>query len=150
MEAVRSAGSKDLWIAGQRGLIKDLLDALVCLPRRLYGILLLERPKISLAPIRAFFDTVLDAESYRFLPTDEMLEALTAANRTDLLIGGSADPASRTLTLIRGDLKPLVVPFSMFPRTVKGVKPDFARFALLDHGQTVKLGAYEASTDAIL
>lgn len=85
-----------------------------------------------------------------FLPADELLEALAAENRADLFIGGSVDPSSQTITLWRGSLEPLIVPFTAFEVSGDGTAPDFRRFSVTDSGQTVRLGEYEAAADALL
>lgn len=54
------------------------------------------------------------------------------------------------MVLIRGDLTSLVVPFSWFVARPNGPKPDFADFEVIDSGQTIKLGGYEAAADAVL
>jgi len=51
---------------------------------------------------------------------------------------------------VRGDRQTVVVPFSLFEETANGVRPDFDALSFTDYGHTVKLGEYEASTDAIL
>jgi hypothetical protein len=58
--------------------------------------------------------------------------------------------AANALVLYRGDLEPVVVPWSWFRARPSGPKPDFAELDVVDAGQTVKLGDYEAATDAIL
>jgi DNA-binding Xre family transcriptional regulator len=50
------------------------------------------------------------------------------------------------MTLWRGDLEPLTA----FEKSGDGVRPDFARFAVADYGQTIRLGDYEAAADALL
>lgn len=85
-----------------------------------------------------------------FLPAEELLETLAAENREDLFIGGSVDPASQTITLWRGTLDPLTVPFTAFEVSGDGTAPDFLRFSVTDSGQTVRLGEYEAAADALL
>lgn len=85
-----------------------------------------------------------------FLPAEELAEVLEADNRSDLFIGGSVNPATDTITFWRGDLQPLTVPFSAFEKSGKGTKPDFSKFSVIDCGQTVELGDYEAAVDAIL
>lgn len=85
-----------------------------------------------------------------FLPPEELLEALADDTREDLFIGGSIDHATRTITLWRGNLASLTVPFSAFPESGEGMRPDFHKFSVTDSGQTVKLGRYEAAADAIL
>jgi DNA-binding Xre family transcriptional regulator len=66
------------------------------------------------------------------------------------LIGGSVDQVSRTITLWRGNLTALTVPFSAFEKSGDGTEPDFDQFSVADCGQTVRLGEYEAAADAIL
>jgi len=72
--------------------------------------------------------------------------------RIDLIvfIGGSVDHDTTTITFWRGNLKSLTVPFSAFEKSGTGTKPDFNEFAVIDCGQTVQLGEYEAAVDAIL
>ena len=47
-------------------------------------------------------------------------------------------------------MTPLTVPFSTFEKSGDGTEPDFNKFAVIDCGQTVQLGNYEAAVDAIL
>ena len=84
------------------------------------------------------------------LPQDELAEALAAENRADLFVGGLLDHSSEMVTLLRGNLKTLAVPFSAFPMSGDGIVPDFDDFAVTDSGQTVRFGEYEAAADAIL
>ncbi len=85
-----------------------------------------------------------------FLPPEELAEALSAENRSDLFIGGTVDSQNKVVTLWRGDLRSLAVPFSAFAPSGDEVKPDFKAFSVTDYGHTVRLGEYEAATDAIL
>jgi DNA-binding Xre family transcriptional regulator len=78
------------------------------------------------------------------------VEVLEADHRPDLFIGGSVNHATDTITFWRGNLMPLTVPFSAFEKSGNGTKPDFNEFAVIDCGQTVQLGDYEAAVDAIL
>ena len=84
------------------------------------------------------------------LPRGELGEVLAAKNRDDLFIGGTVSHDTATITLRRGNLESLVVPFAAFNRPSDGVSPDFSHFAVTDYGQTIKLGDYEAGSDAIL
>lgn len=68
----------------------------------------------------------------------------------DLFIGGYADPKTQTLTLVRGDLRRLSVPVSIFRPSGIGEKADAFRLAFTDRGNTVRLGDYQAAADAIL
>jgi len=80
----------------------------------------------------------------------ELLEALTAPNRSDLFIGGAVDAAAKVITLIRGDLDSVVVPFDWFKAGPASARPNFGDFEIIDSGQTVRLGEFEASADAVL
>ena len=51
---------------------------------------------------------------------------------------------------MRGDIKPVVAPFSIFQESGDATAPDFTRLRLTDYGRTVALGDYEAAADAIL
>jgi hypothetical protein len=44
----------------------------------------------------------------------------------------------------------LVVPLSLFAPRPTGPKPDFSDFEVIDSGQTIRLGQYEAAADAVL
>jgi len=121
--------------------------------RRLGHLVLLEPPDHAHVPVlRSLFTQVTGDESvYRFLPPEELIDVLTAPfeERQDLFIGGMVDEALEAIVLVRGNLRPIVVPLSSF-RPSGGTRPDPDRFAVVDHGQTVKLGAYESAHDAIL
>src|SRR5262249_54995658 len=84
------------------------------------------------------------------LPVDELTEVLASENRENLLIGAAADADDRTLILYRGTLEPLLVPMAWFRARHGGPKPDPSKLAVTDFGQTVRLGTYEAATDAML
>jgi hypothetical protein len=85
-----------------------------------------------------------------FLPAGELAEVLEAKNRADLFIGGSVDKATNTITFWRGDLEPLMVSFSAFEKSGDGTAPELGEFSVIDCGQTVQFGPYEAAVDAIL
>jgi hypothetical protein len=106
-------------------------------------------------PQRAFLHVlfrfiVSEEEASHLLPREELLAVLAAPNRDDLLIGGAVDADDGVAVLYRGNLEPVVVPLDWFKVSGDGTRPDPARFAITDFGQTVKLGDYEASTHAIL
>ena len=79
-----------------------------------------------------------------------LVEALGADNRADLFIGGEVIRARSEVLLYRGNFEPLTVPLQWFASSPNSPEPDPAAFAVTDYGQTVRLGSYEASTDAIL
>lgn len=103
------------------------------------------QPRFSF--LESIFRKVVAAEV--LLGADELSEALVAPNREDLFVGGTVDWDDEVLLLFRGNLEQVSVPFAWFSR-LPARRPDFERFALIDYGNTVKLGDYEAATDAIL
>lgn len=118
--------------ADQRLLVLEPLDAV-------------ERSCLNL-----LFRVVVEGASVSaLLRSEELAEALTAANRGDLFVAGVVNATARAVVLFRGTLEPVVVPFDWFTRASADA-PDFAAFALADHGQTVCFGEYEASADAVL
>jgi hypothetical protein len=106
---------------------------------------LVSQPRISF--LESIFRKVVAAEV--LLSAEELGEALVAPQRAELFVGGTVDWDDNALVLLRGNLEQLSVPFEWFSR-LPGRNPDPARFALIDYGNTVKLGDYEAASDAIL
>jgi len=84
------------------------------------------------------------------LPVEELVEVLKRPNRSDFCIGGSVDSGHRMAVLVRGSLDVLPVPLSVFKPSGNGTEPDFDDFEVIDHGQTLRFGKYEASFDAAL
>lgn len=80
----------------------------------------------------------------------DLLDVVESYKRRDLFIGGAVDADDEALVLYRGDFSSLLVPFGWFePRPAAG-PPDWTRFQVTDFGQTLRMGDYEAATDAIL
>lgn len=84
------------------------------------------------------------------LPREVLRTALQSQDRTDRFVGGMVDKKAGIVTLWRGDLTSLVVPFSAFPPTANGIRPDWDRFTVTDYGHTLRFGSYEAAADAVL
>ncbi len=99
-----------------------------------------------------FAHIVGDSPGYRWLQKDELSEVLFdhSIDRSDFIIAAASDPVTRTISLIRGNCRPLVVPFAFFEPSGDGAKPDFAGVRVTDFGRTIALGEYEAAVDAIL
>lgn len=100
--------------------------------------------------LSSLFRRITFAVDGGFIPAVEMAEVLRAVHRANLLIGGFVNEATQTITLWRGNLKSLTVPFSAFEKSVEATRPDFNEFSVTDCGQTVKLGGCEATVEAIL
>ncbi|HEX8359461.1 MAG TPA: helix-turn-helix transcriptional regulator [Longimicrobium sp.] len=100
--------------------------------------------------LSTLFRYVLTPEVAKFSPFDELIAILDSPRRKDLFVGGVVDSIDRVLILYRGDLDRVVVPFNWFTEKPATVQPAFDSLEIIDYGQTVRLGSYEAATDAIL
>jgi Helix-turn-helix len=112
----------------------------------------LSPPRVESVPaLLGLFHPVFGVtEGSRWLNLPELLDAISADDAADRFIGGSVDAESKTLTLIRGDITAIVIPFAIFAESGDGTTADFARLRLTDFGRTIALGDYEASADAVL
>lgn len=148
------------WISTTTEHTQDLLRAASTFlashhgTKRVFGdLLMLQSPRAeSLPAIRTFFRRVVgEVGAVKLLPPDELAEVLVAPKdeARDVFIGGLYDPATETVSLIRGNLETVVVPLSLF-RASGTASPDPTMFAVTDYGHTSNLGAYEASADAVL
>jgi hypothetical protein len=143
--------SNALWISYDKMLTRELLKR-IARPNVLLGeaVFLHDLAPKSIAALTSYFRHFAFSEDGSFLPPEELAEVLLSENRGDLFIGGFVDTTTKTITLWRGNLESLTVPFSAFPKPGDGTKPDFSKFAVIDYGQTIQFGPYEAAADAIL
>lgn len=149
--SVAHATKDSLWISYEQDLTEALLRSVSWPARPLGTALLLHALKPETFTVLAScFSRFAFAMDGSFLPPNELAEVLEADNRSDLFIGGSIDHSTRTVTLWRGTLEPVTVPFSAFEKSGDGIEPDFKKFSIVDYGQTIRLGKYEAATDAVL
>jgi hypothetical protein len=143
-------------MAAKPGATEEVLHEAIRLSSRrrsrLGGLLTLFKPRTqSIQPLEDLFDPfVWSPGDFGHLPIDELAEVLADEQRGDLFIGGYADLGNQTLTLVRGNLRRLSIPLSMFVPSGLGETPDPSRLAFTDCGNTVRLGNYEAAADAIL
>ncbi len=159
-----AAKSSAVWIATEREATDDLLreafhPSFLRTPhhgRRLRhslgSLLLLHAPRPESVPAleELFAPVAWGTSSFKTLPPRELAEVLASEDRHDLFVAGFVDLPTETLTLYRGDFEKLSVPLSIFMSSGTGVEPDPSALELNDYGQTVRLGEYEAATDAIL
>lgn len=140
-----------LWISYDRGLTEGLLKQ-VSWPTPLLGsaILIHSIQLETLPPLARCFRRIAFAPQAGFLTPAELAEVLQADNRADLFIGGTVDLTTQTITLWRGNLESLTVPFATFEKSGDGTAPNFEKFSVVDYGQTLRFGRYEAASDAIL
>ncbi|MGO8751999.1 MAG: helix-turn-helix domain-containing protein [Thermoguttaceae bacterium] len=150
---VEHAPANSLWISYEKDLTNALIRSvsLARHSRPLGSVLLLYRPvQETLPTLTGCFKTFVYSVNGGFLPPEELAEALFAENKSYIFIGGTVDSENEVVTLWRGDLKSLAVPFRAFASSGDGVEPDFKAFSVMDYGHTVRLGEYEAAADAIL
>jgi DNA-binding Xre family transcriptional regulator len=149
--SVDMATKHSLWVCYAKSLT-DMLVKSASGPSRILGkaVFVHALQPQSIPALNGYFQRIAFAPQHGFLPPDELAETLHAENASELFIGGSIDSDNQTVTLWRGDLEPLTVPFSAFEKSGDGTVPDFTRFSLTDFGQTIRLGKYEAASDTIL
>lgn len=129
-DSVAHARGDSLWVS----YASDLTDALVRSASQGasplgFGLFLHSVDMKTIPALSSFFRRVAFTSDGGFIPAEELAEVLEADNRSDLFIGGSANPGTETITFWRGDLKPLAVPFSAFEKSGNGTEPDFTKFA---------------------
>lgn len=150
-DSLARATKDSLWISYERTLLEALLRTLSWPAPSLGVAVLVHAVNPQTLPVLAScFKRFACAKNDNFLPPNELAEALVADNRSDLFIAGSVDQASETITLWRGNLQSLTVPFTAFEKSRDGVDPDCQNLSVMDNGQTIRLGDYEAAADAIL
>lgn len=117
-----------------------------------HRLLVLDKPSTARRELLGtlFRVVVAPGDGVRLVPAADMAAVLAAENPENFFIGGVADAEDKALVLYRGTLERLVVPFSWFCSPRHGTKPDFIDFEVIDGGQTIRLGEYEAAADAIL
>lgn len=150
-DCVARASSDSLWLSYSNDLTEALVRQLSTSRSPLgFGLFVHSMEMKTLPALTSFFRRVAFTTDGGFCPAEELAEILEAENRGDLFLGGSVDRETETITFWRGDLKPLAVPFSSFETSGDGTEPDFDLFSVIDSGQTVRLGDYEAAVDAVL
>lgn len=103
------------------------------------------------------FGTRFTEEEYnssKFLSKDEIFMALNSQNRDKLIIGGLVNKDKKTVIFFRGGncnllAKLFTVPFSLFSDSTQ-VQPNFDDLSIVDNGQTIKFGTYEASAESVI
>lgn len=144
--------SKDsLLISYESDLTNALMQSGIPWGKRLgIGVFVHEIDIKTILELSGLFRKIAFAGSNGFIPAGELAEVLTAPNRSDLAIGGLVNDNSQRITFWRGNFETLSIPFSAFEKSGDGSVPDFEDFSIIDSGQTVKLGQYEAAFDSIL
>jgi len=142
-----------LWITPSVPAMELLLGTLPRRPRgRDFRLLSLKEPHGTAQNLmHAHFRFVVSVgNGVQLLPIAELIETLGSDHRADLFIGGVVMPTPSQILLYRGNLEPITVPLDWFTSRSGSAEADVSQFSVTDSGQTIRLGEYEASTDAIL
>ena len=140
-----------LWIAPRQSDMV-LLRNIVGKPRGNHCLLLLEPTKgLFNHYLNATFSRVVSPDDgLKLLPLEEIAEIFASPDREDYFIGGTVDKENGSVILYRGNVEPLILPLSWFEAGPNSPQPDQNDFEVIDFGQTVRLGKFEAGTEAIL
>lgn len=150
-KTVASATKDSLWVSYATDLTEALVSGVSAAPPTLgLGLFIHSLDMKTIPALSSLFRRIAFTADGGFIPAEELAEVLNADNRPDLFIGGFVNQVTETITFWRGNLKSLTVPFSAFERSGDGNEPDFNTFWVIDCGQTVRLGEYEAAVEAIL
>ncbi len=148
----RAAASRGVrvWVAARAADLAPLMQVAPRLSADQRLLVLEAMNAIDRSCLNLWFRVIVEGASVSaLLQTEELAEAMTAVNSADLFVAGVVNAPARVVVLYRGTLEPVVVPFDWFSRASVGA-PAFEDFSLVDHGQTVRFGDYEASADAVL
>jgi hypothetical protein len=97
-----------------------------------------------------FSRVVSPNDGFKLLPIEEIAEIFASPESEDSIIGGIVDKENDSVILYRGNLEPITLPLSWFKAGPNSPQPDPGDFEVIDFGQTIRLGEFEAGTDAIL
>ena len=89
-------------------------------------------------------------DGLKLLPIEEIAEILGSPDSEDYFIGGIVNTAIDSVVLYRGNLAPITLPLSWFEAGPNSPQPNPDDFEIIDFGQTVRMGEFEAGTEAIL
>lgn len=77
------------------------------------------------------------------------LKVLSWAAKRYLVVAGYSDFLRHQLVLFRPDGRMVIAPFDMFEPSNNSY-PNFYELEIIDYGNTIKLGKYEASAGSVL
>lgn len=148
----RGRRARDLWVAWCSSAFETLVP--VVGKRKGNLRLLLLEPDTSPTTrelLRSLFQDVLVAEAQtHLLPEGDLWEVLGDPRRKDLVIACVVAEEHEAVVLFRGNLERMTVPARWFTGGPGGGLVDFRDVQITDSGQTLRLGQFEASMDAIL
>jgi hypothetical protein len=150
-QAATSEDAQAVWIIGKPNLTDRVVRRISWPSHRAGYLVLIGTPRPEVLPaLEGRFARVAFVNLGGVLPKGELVTVLKSPERRDRFVGGIVDQEAKIVTLWRGSFEPLVVPFSGFPATANGIRPDWREFTVTDYGHTLRFGHYEAATDSIL
>lgn len=75
--------------------------------------------------------------------------AYSKESLSKIFMAGYVNKEIETLVLINRNWELVTIPLSFFTEKNGKIEPDFDKFSIIDYGHTIKLGEYEAASDAI-
>ncbi len=107
--------------------------------------------KNNLSPaMKSPLPNIIEVNKSNELPIDALSNILARPDRGEFVISMNLDHENKLISLLRGSLDSLLVPFDAFPKTATGQTPDFEDAEIIDYGRTIRFGDYEAGVDSIL
>ena len=150
-EALSHMRPREVWVVRSARRVEDLVRAMASAAPGVRTARLVSyfRPEgVSARLLDAAFDRSL-LGAHAMVPFEELEQILGTPHPEDYCVGAEWCASTGVLALWRGDLSVLVVGTSEFPPR-GGVVADPARLSVEDSGQTVRMGDYEVSFDALL
>lgn len=150
-DAYRDASAESIWVAPASASLAPLTCEVArpASQQRLLVLSAIDGPTQAL--YGTFFRHVFaPSPGVQVLDRAELQEVLASPERDERFIAASYVAENAVVVLTRGNLESLVVPLTWFRNAASSAALAPAEVAIIDGGQTVRLGAFEASTDAIL
>lgn len=150
-QALQRSTTRNLWVVASLSRFADLVRAVSEVRRGVYRLRLFsyERPD---PPTAVLLESVFDRPvlgPHAAIPLPELIEVVRSRHREDFCIAAQWLLDAGSVALWRGDFSVLTVPLAWF-RTEGAPPADPTRLSVENYGQTVRLGEYEASFDAVL
>ncbi len=95
----------------------------------------------------------MQVNGFTILSIEDLIEVFKSSNSENLFVGISVRKSKEFIILLRGKkFKQMTIPSSWFSRykNSNSPNPDFDDFEIIDYGHTIRLGKYEAATEAVL
>ncbi len=150
-EVFRSAPKASVWVSSSTDFLGTLSEERAPKSRDQRLLLLDATTPVAQQFSRAYFSNVLaPTDGLSVIEPAALAEVLASPHRSDLFIAGAYVPETSAILLYRGNLDVLVIPVTWFTNAAStaSITPD--AIEVVDSGQTIRLGEFEASANAIL